>query len=164
MPGSGASGGIGAALIAFAGAKLVPRMQFIARFLDLDALLEGVDIVVTGEGMLDGQSVAGKVPCELARAAAERGIPTIALAGSLGDAVETVRDHGIEAYASILQQPCTLDDALRDAEALLERATERTARMLHVGMLLAKDDRVCDANWRLRTSGLRQKMIEAACV
>ncbi len=164
LPGSGASGGIGAALVAFTGATLVPRMEFIARFLDLDALLEGVDIVVTGEGMLDGQSTMGKVPCAIARIAAERGIPTIAVAGSLGQDVEWVREHGIVAYASILEQPCPLDDALRDAEALLERATERVARMLHVGVQLGERKRAADAvRWR-RTAARRQAIIEAACL
>lgn len=163
VPGSGASGGIGAALVAFTAARLIPRMEFIARFLDLDALLEDVDVVVTGEGMLDGQSVVGKLPCEIARAAAKLGIPTIAVAGALGDGVEAVRHQSIAAYVSILEQPCALDEALRDGEALLERATERVARTLHVGMQLGERNRACDAGWRQQATARRQALIEAAC-
>jgi glycerate kinase len=134
MPGAGASGGIGAALAVFTGATLRPRQEIMCRYIDIDALLDGVDIVFTGEGSLDGQTALGKVPVHIARIAARRGIPAVAVAGTLGLDADDTLAHGIDAYAGILERPCSLDAALDDASALLERATERAARLLDVGL------------------------------
>ncbi len=133
-PGSGASGGIGAALIAFAGATLHPRQAILHRYLDIDGLLNDVDIVFTGEGALDGQTVFGKVPCQIAQIAAEHGIPTVAVAGMLGADAAVTLGHGIRAYTSIIERPCEIDVALCDASGLLERATARAARLMDVGL------------------------------
>ncbi|WP_171173394.1 glycerate kinase [Ruegeria sp. HKCCD8929] len=136
--GAGASGGLGAGLIAFAGATLHPRFDIVMNYLDFDRLLGKADLVITAEGSLDGQSPYGKVPCEVARRAAERSIPTVALAGTIGKGVDQTFDHGISAFASILKRPCTLEDAIRDGERLLRRAAEDAMRMLSVGLHISE--------------------------
>jgi glycerate kinase len=136
-PGAGASGGLGAGLIAFAGATLHPRFDIIRQYLDFDRLLDQADLVITAEGSLDGQSPWGKVPCEVGRRAEARGIPTIALAGTIGRGVDQTLAHGISAFASILKRPCTQEEAIRDGEKLLRRAAEDAVRMLAVGLRLS---------------------------
>lgn len=139
--GAGASGGLGAGLIAFAGATLHPRFDIVMKYLDFDRLLGEADLVVTAEGSLDGQSPFGKVPCEVARRAAERGIQTVALAGTIGKGVDQTFAHGISAFASILKRPCTLEEAIRDGERLLRRAAEDAMRMLCVGLRMSQRQR-----------------------
>jgi glycerate kinase len=140
-PGAGASGGLGAGLIAFAGATLHPRFDIIQQYLDFDRLLEQADLVITAEGSLDGQSPYGKVPCEVGRRAEAKGVPTIALAGTIGRGVDQTFDHGISAFASILKRPCTLEEAIRDGEKLLRRAAEDALRMMSVGLRLSDQRR-----------------------
>ncbi|MGL5009905.1 MAG: glycerate kinase family protein [Paracoccaceae bacterium] len=134
--GAGASGGLGAGLIAFAGATLHPRFDIIQEYLDFDRLLEQADLVITAEGSLDGQSPYGKVPCEVARRASARGVPTIALAGTIGKGVTETLSHGIVAFASILKRPCTLEEAIQNGEKLLRQAAEDAMRMISVGLQL----------------------------
>ena len=139
--GAGASGGLGAGLIAFAGAKLHPRFEIIQEYLDFDRLLAQADLVITAEGSLDGQSPYGKVPCEVGRRAEALGVPTIALAGTIGRGVDQTFSHGISAFASILKRPCTLEEAIRDGEKLLRRAAEDAIRMMSVGLRLSGQKR-----------------------
>lgn len=136
-PGAGASGGLGAGLIAFAGARLHPRFDIMREYLDFERLLDSADLVITAEGSLDGQSPYGKVPCEVARHAAAKGIPTIALAGTIGKGASETFQHGIAAFASIVKRPCTLEEAIQKGEKLLRRAAEDAMRMLQVGQRLA---------------------------
>lgn len=137
LPGAGASGGLGAGLVAFAGASLHPRFDIMREYLDFERLLDRADLVITAEGSLDGQSPYGKVPCEVGRIAAARGIPTIALAGTIGQGASETFQHGISAFASIVKRPCTLEEAIRLGDKLLRRAAEDTMRMLQVGQRLA---------------------------
>lgn len=134
--GAGASGGLGAGLMAFAGARLHPRFDIVMRYLSFDRLLREADLVITAEGSLDGQSPFGKVPCEVARRARALGIPTIALAGTIGKGVDLTFDNGIDAFASIIKRPCTLDEAINKGEKLLRRAAEDAMRMIMVGARL----------------------------
>jgi glycerate 2-kinase len=134
--GSGASGGLGAGLIAFAGATLHPRYDIVMRYLAFDELLSQADLVITAEGALDGQTPYGKIPAEVGRRAKALGIPVVALAGTIGKDVHVNFDHGIDAFASILKRPCTLDEAIGKASKLLRRAAEDAMRMMQVGMML----------------------------
>lgn len=136
-PGSGASGGLGTGLVAFAGATLHPRFDIVMQYLQFDALLQDADLVITAEGSLDGQSPHGKVPCEVARRAQALGVPTVALAGTIGKGVTDTLDAGIDAFASIIKRPCTLDEAIRDGEKFLRRAAEDAMRMIMVGLNLS---------------------------
>lgn len=136
IPGSGASGGLGSGLVAFCGAKLHPRYEIVMQYLDFEKLLAEADLVVTAEGSLDGQSPFGKIPCEVGRRARLKGLPVIAIAGTIGKGVDLTLDHGIDAFASIIKRPCSLEEAINKAAKLLVRAAEDAIRMVRVGMAM----------------------------
>jgi glycerate kinase len=130
LKGGGASGGLGAGLHAFAFAKLHPRFDLILRHIKLDQRLTKTDLVMTAEGGIDGQTRYGKVPAEIARRAKRHKLPVLALAGTVGSGVETTRKVGIDAVFSILNRPCTLEDAIRETENLLTETAEQAIRLM----------------------------------
>ena len=136
QPGAGASGGLGAGFAGLLGGTLHPRFEVVMRYLDLDRLLDAADLVLTAEGSLDEQTPHGKVPAEVARRAKQRGLPVIALAGTLGRGAGINHAHGIDAFASILKRPCTLDEAIAHTGRWLARAAEDSLRMVAVGLAL----------------------------
>jgi glycerate 2-kinase len=157
VPGSGASGGLGAAFAALLGGRLHPRYDIVMRYLELDSLIADADLVVTAEGSLDEQTPFGKIPAEVARRAKRYGLPVIALAGTIGKGVTANFNVGIDAFASIVKRPCTLDEAIGKAGKLLTHAAEDAARMVNIGLMLARDtateEPACapgraDASWR----------------
>jgi glycerate kinase len=154
--GSGASGGLGAGLHALLGARLHPRYDIVMQYLNLDDLMARADLVLTAEGSLDEQTPYGKIPAEVARRAKRHGLPVIALAGTLGKGAALNLQHGIDAYASILQRPCSLEEAITKAGRLLVKATEEVMRMVRVGALLAPQK-----NRRgVKSSGPRSKLAQ----
>lgn len=138
LPGGGASGGLGAGAFACLGARLHPRYDIIMQYIDLDACLAWADLVITAEGALDFQTPYGKVPTEVARRAQAYGVPVIALAGTLGQGAEDVYAAGIDAFASIMPAPDTLDHAMKNAASYLINAAERVMRQINVGMRIGK--------------------------
>lgn len=134
-PGSGASGGMGAGLMLI-GAELHPRFDIIQKFLNISSLVQDADICFTAEGGIDEQTPKGKIPAHVARIAKQQGVPVIALAGTVGQGARTNYAAGIDAYASILQGPSTLQMAIQDAERLLTDAAESAMRMVMVGRAL----------------------------
>lgn len=141
-PGSGASGGLGAGLMAL-GAEAHNRFDvFLGSMLNghaetLDDLFEEADLVITAEGAIDYQTPHGKVPAEIARRAQATGVPVLALAGSLGEGAPQVHDIGIGAVASIMTVPMPLEHAVRDGRELLSDAAERTMRLLQLGSVMS---------------------------
>ncbi|MGW2019216.1 glycerate kinase family protein [Streptomyces sp. NPDC001927] len=135
-PGTGASGGLGAGLAAL-GARLLPRFEVLLDRIDLDARLARADLVITAEGALDGQTVRGKIPAEVARRAKAHGVPVLALAGTLGKGAHHVRAVGVDAYGSILPAPMALPEALDRGAEFLADAAERALRMVLLGTRLA---------------------------
>jgi glycerate kinase len=151
--GSGASGGLGAGLHALLGARLHPRYDIVMQYLNLDDLMAQADLVLTAEGSLDEQTPFGKIPVEVARRAKRHGLPVIALAGTLGKGAALNLQHGIDAYASIMERPCSLEEAIAKAGRLLVKATEEVMRMVRVGALLAPRRSRCgfkSSNHRLK--------------
>jgi glycerate 2-kinase len=136
MPGGGASGGLGAGFAGLLSGTLHPRYDIVMQYLEIDSLLDNADLVITAEGSIDGQTPFGKVPAEVARRAKQRGLPVIALAGTVGSGARANFDVGIDAFASILRKPCSLEEAIANAEKLLTRAAEDALRMISVGMRL----------------------------
>ncbi len=132
-PGAGASGGVGAGLLAFCGAELWPRFDVVFTFLDIESALDDVDLVVTGEGRLDDQTPRGKIPAEVARRAEDRGIPTIAVAGAIGHGAESNSKACIDAWLSVVQGPNTLDHAIENAAELVRTGTAQAIRLVEVG-------------------------------
>ena len=136
LPGAGAAGGLGAGLVAFTGARLRPGAEMVMEALKLDDRIKGVDLVITGEGRLDSQTARfGKGPAAVARHARKAGIPVVALAGGIADEAElALLFDGLEAT---VVEPCTLEDAIAQAEPLLLRAANRVMRLLLAGRRLA---------------------------
>ena len=134
VPGAGAAGGMGAAMLAFFGATLKPGIEIVTAAVDLDTHVRDADLVITGEGRIDFQTVHGKTPIGVARVAKRHGKPVIGIAGSLGADVGVVHAHGIDAVFSVLGKPCTLDEALRDAAANVELTARNVAAVLRIGL------------------------------
>jgi glycerate kinase len=124
-PGGGAAGGLGAGLVAFADATLAPGGATVIDLLGYARKLDGVDLVITGEGKLDAQTGGGKAVQRIAEVAERAGIPVVALAGALEADGPALRQMGIQSAWSIIQAPCSLDEALaRGADWLAQAATE----------------------------------------
>jgi glycerate kinase len=138
VPGTGAAGGLGAALLAVLGARLRPGCEVVMEAIGLEALLRDADLVITGEGRTDGQTIYGKAPIGVARVAARCGVPVIGLSGALTPDSAAVHAHGIAAVFSAVRQPCTVPEALRDAAANVRRAAYNVAAGLKVGMNLGR--------------------------
>jgi glycerate kinase len=136
LAGGGAAGGIGAALVAFLGARLRPGAEIIAASLKLEELIAGADLVITGEGRLDGQSVRGKAPLAVAAIAKRHSKPVIALAGSLGAGHEKAYGHGVGAMFSVVSRVCTVEEALSEAKGNVIAAARNVALALKMGMNL----------------------------
>ena len=139
-PGSGASGGLGAGLMAL-GAEAANRFEVLLERLpatdNIDDLIAAADVVITAEGAIDFQTPRGKVPAEIARRCQRTGVPLMALAGSLGDGAPAVHDVGIAALQSIMSVPMPLADAVLNGRTLLVAAAERAMRMLQLGCAVA---------------------------
>jgi glycerate kinase len=129
-PGAGAAGGVGAALLAFLDAGLRPGIELVIEAIDLPSRLRGAALVVTGEGRLDTQTLHGKTPHGVARAARALGIPVIAIGGSIADGAEAALAGIFDAVEACVTRPLRLDEALADAPATLRRAGMRVAQWL----------------------------------
>ena len=132
-PGSGAAGGLGAGLIAFAGAELRSGIDMVCDVLDFDRHAPGADFVITGEGRADRSTAFDKAPVGIARRAGRFGVPTVLMAGSLGPGYETLYEHGIDAILPIAEEPADLESSLQRGSELLERAAERAIRLYALG-------------------------------
>ncbi|WGI24765.1 glycerate kinase [Halomonas alkaliantarctica] len=129
LPGAGAAGGMGFAAKAFLKATLKPGIEMIMQQADMATLLARADLVITGEGRLDGQSLAGKTPIGVSRAAKRLHKPVIVLAGSLGDGWQACFDEGVTAAFALADGPMTLTDALPRTAELLEARCENLLRL-----------------------------------
>ncbi len=137
MPGAGAAGGLGAGLYAFLGARLRPGTEIVMAAVDMDRVVRDADLVITGEGRLDSQTIHGKTPIGVASVAERHGKPVIAIAGSLGPGFEAVYDHGIAAVFSVLPRPCTLAEALAEGAVNLRNTARDVAATLRLGGFLS---------------------------
>jgi glycerate kinase len=128
-PGDGAAGGLGYGLRLFASAKRQSGVDFVLDAVGFDARLEGVDLVLTGEGRLDGSSVRGKVVSGVLGRCARRGIPVVALAGIVEATADVLFTHGLTGAFSLTNGPMTEADALTHAAALLEELAANVVRV-----------------------------------
>ena len=138
IPGAGAAGGLGAAFCVFLKANLKSGIDTVLDLVHFDSLLEGVDLVITGEGRMDWQSAFGKVPSGIGKRCRERGIPVAAIVGGMGDKAETIFDYGIDSIMTTINGAMDIEEALKRAEELYISAADRTFRMLKAGMSLGR--------------------------
>ena len=129
IPGVGAAGGLGFAAKAVLGASFRPGIELVAELSGLADAVQGADLVITGEGRLDGQSLHGKTPVGVARIARAAGVPVIALAGSLGEGYQSLYEAGIDAAFSLTPGPISLQQAMTDAGQQLQSRAADIARL-----------------------------------
>ncbi|APQ10239.1 glycerate kinase [Pseudomonas oryzihabitans] len=129
QPGAGAAGGVGFAALAFLQATFRPGIEVVAELVGLEAALQDADLALTGEGRLDGQTLRGKTPAGVLRLARRHGVPVVAVAGSLGDGYDALYHQGLTAAFSLVPGPLSLDEALTQAEVLLERTARDIGRL-----------------------------------
>ena len=129
-PGAGAAGGLGFAFCTFLNGVLCSGADMVLAETRLEAHIQWADLVITGEGRLDGQTVHGKGPAAVATLAKKYGKPVVALAGCLGDDVSACHEI-MDAYFPVVHGPCRLEDALRPeiAKQNLSRTAEQVLRL-----------------------------------
>ena len=128
IPGSGAAGGMGAGVLALGGA-LRPGIEAVLDMVGFDGLLQGADLVLTGEGRIDGQSLRGKVISGVASRAARQGVPVVAVVGDIAPGAEGAYDCGVTAMVSISRRPIDFSLCRDQSEASLRAATEDFCRI-----------------------------------
>ena len=136
IPGAGAAGGLGAALMAFLNGKLKSGIETVLELSDFDRRLEGVSLVVTGEGAADWQSVSGKVMQGVGMHCRKFGIPVTAVVGSMGPGAEQLYEYGIDSIITTINGIMPLKEAMDRAEELYLDAARRMFRMLRAGRQL----------------------------
>ncbi len=129
LPGAGAAGGLGAAFLSLGG-RMRRGVEVVAEAAGLDAHITGSDLVFTGEGSIDSQTLSGKTPAGVAEVAGRHGVPVIALAGRVGPDADVLLDHGFAAIVPIMTGPSDLPSALADGPANLERAAATVMRLI----------------------------------
>lgn len=129
-PGAGAAGGLGAGLMAFCDAEVHAGIEKILELLKMESYMHDADIVITGEGKMDSQSIYGKAPLGVSKIAKKLNKPVIAVVGSEGDDIQEVYHHGIDLVIDIITQPMTLDEAMAKSHDLIINAGKKIARIM----------------------------------
>lgn len=131
IPGAGAAGGLGMGLVCFAGARLVRGIDAVLDLADFDDKVRDVDVVLTGEGKLDPQSMRGKVVFGVLERCEKRGVPVIAICGRVTDSGRQAFGNRFHAIAAAADESVPLELAMKNAQVLVTAATERTIRRLY---------------------------------
>jgi glycerate kinase len=135
LPGAGAAGGTTAGLLGFTGARVRPGVEVVAEIIGLADALEAADLVITGEGRADEQTLSGKAAMGVATLARSRNAPVVLLCGALGPGSAALDAAGTFAVVQpIGDRPMSLEEAMADTERLLANAAERVARTIDVGL------------------------------
>ncbi|ETP72577.1 glycerate kinase [Lachnospiraceae bacterium JC7] len=134
IKGTGAAGGLGAALKVFLGAEMKSGIETVLDLIDFDERLKGVDLVVTGEGRTDWQSCFGKVMQGVGDRSKKQEVPVVALCGGLGKDYEKIYEHGIDSIMTTVDSPMPLQEALDKAEELYYKGAVRMFRFIKAGM------------------------------
>ena len=134
-PGTGAAGGLGFAFLSFTNAVLESGIKIVLEETRLEDYVKDADIVVTGEGRLDGQTIFGKAPIGVAKMAKRYGKTVIAFSGSVTEDAYACNEYGIDAFFSILRKVQTLDEAMmsENAKENMEKTVEQVFRLINIG-------------------------------
>ncbi|HFG1601122.1 glycerate kinase [Vibrio cholerae] len=127
--GAGAAGGMGAALLAYTQARLRPGIEIVLETVQLAHQVSDADLVITGEGRIDSQTVHGKTPMGVAKVAKRFDVPVLALCGCTGDNYQAVYQCGIDAVFAAVPRAMLLDDALKESDFNLADLAENVARL-----------------------------------
>lgn len=129
IPGAGAAGGLGAGLIAFLGATLMPGIDIVMEAVELEKKILDADLIITGEGKMDAQTLRGKTPLGVARLARKHRKQLIGICGMLGEGAEILYQHGFQALFSNWKEPMSLEESLERARELTAATAERAMRL-----------------------------------
>lgn len=132
-PGAGAAGGISLPLLSFADARLLSGTEAVLELLGFPEMLQDADLVITGEGRLDRQSLMGKVLSGVGKACKKAGVPCIALCGARGDGAEKIHEAGIDAVFFTIDRLMTESEIAPRAKETLRNAAEEILRLLELG-------------------------------
>jgi glycerate 2-kinase len=133
LPGGGAAGGLGAGMHAFLRARLRPGVEIVMQAVGMDDIVRHADLVITGEGRMDGQTLRGKTPIGVAAVARRHKKPVIGIVGCLGDGASSVHQHGIDAVYSVLSRSCSVPEALAEASVNIKQTARNIAMTLKIG-------------------------------
>ena len=133
IPGAGAAGGLGAGLIAFLDAELKPGIEIMIEIVKLEQAIKDADLVITGEGKIDSQTIYGKVPIGVARIAKKYNIPVIAVAAIIGDDADIVHQYGISSLISVTGTPMRLDESLPNKVSLIKNSIKQSMMAIRTG-------------------------------
>jgi len=137
LPGAGAAGGTTAGLLGFTRAVVRPGVEVVAELVELAAALETADLVITGEGRADEQTLQGKAAMGVATLARPRNTPVVLLCGALGERAEALdAATALAVVQPIIDRPTDLAAAMADTERLLQAAAARLARTIGIGLAL----------------------------
>jgi glycerate 2-kinase len=134
VPGAGAAGGLGGGLLAFLSATLKSGVNIVIAATGLAQQIKGADLVITGEGKIDGQTIYGKTPIGVAKTAKLFDVPVIAIAGNVASDSTIVHEHGIDAVFSIIPGIIHLEDAFANAAYYVESLSTNLAKMMKMGI------------------------------
>jgi glycerate kinase len=139
IPGAGAAGGTTAGLLGFSRARVLPGVEVVADLVGLADALEEADLVITGEGQADEQTLSGKAAMGVASLARSRNAPVVLLCGALGPGAAALEAAGVFAVVQpIGDRPTVLEEAMADTERLLANAAERVARTMEIGLVMGE--------------------------
>lgn len=124
IPGAGAAGGIGAALLAFMQGKLVNGIGLVLETLRMEEYIKNADLVITGEGKIDGQTLHGKTIAGIAKMAKKYGVPVVVITGKIGEDIDPIYDMGVCGVYSIVNQPMDLHRAITEAPQLIQNSVK----------------------------------------
>ncbi|WP_125581009.1 glycerate kinase [Levilactobacillus cerevisiae] len=139
VAGSGAAGGTGFGILVFLGGHLESGIDQIIQLTQLDDQISKVDLVITGEGQIDGQSLMGKAPIGVTRLAKKHGLPVILIAGSIGENIRTVYDAGVDLVLSSTVSPMSVDQAIHNVRPLLTQAGYTAMKSFNLNHMLRQE-------------------------
>lgn len=134
LPGAGAAGGLGGGLVSFLGAEIRPGIKAILEIADFEKSVQWADLILSGEGRIDGQSANGKVVSGIAEIAGKYNVPVIAICGSVEKDAREIFEKGISGMEAAVCRPVTLEKAMDEAEQNVIDAAERVMQMVKAGM------------------------------
>ena len=125
MPGAGAAGGLGASLMAFLNAELRPGIEIMIEIVKLERAIKDGDLVITGEGKIDSQTIYGKAPIGVAKIAKKYNVPVIAVAAIISDDADIVHQHGIDFLIKVSEPPMSLAEPKSKKVWLVKRSIKQ---------------------------------------
>ena len=138
IPGSGAAGGLGAGLYAFLGAKMESGVELVMRIAKLEHRIRKADLIITGEGQLDRQTLYGKTVMGVIKMARKHRVPVICIAGAIMPEAKDLYRLGVKGLFSIITMPMSLQEAMEKSKSLLINASENLGQLLNLMMAKRK--------------------------